>query len=164
MTVTVTMESATPMKSEANTAVFDPAMDIEVETTEETANFEYNLPVVCQKMMKTCNSMASASNVLIANKKRISSYIGPSKLYLVMKGMKILNTDVTTIKFLGSVPRFEISAYIARRPNVEKVITDSYGPVSCTWSEFETVRKNLTSFVVRSGDGFLDVCDFIQLF
>ena len=40
---------------------------------------------------------------------------------------------------------------------------DSYGPVSCTWSEFDEVRKKLTSFVVRSGDEFMDMCDYITL-
>ena len=162
------MESATAIKSEqalneANTAVFDPAMDIEVETTEETANFEYNLPVVCQKMMKTCNSMASASHVLLKNKKKIQSYVGPSKMYLVMKGMKLENSEVITIKFIGAIPRLDVREYINRRPNITTEITDSYGPICCTWTEFDGVRKNITSFVVCSGNGFLDICDFIQL-
>ena len=78
--------------------------------------------------MKTCNNTASASNVLITNKKKICAYVGPSKLYIVMKGMKIQNTEVTTIKFIGNVPRSDISAYISRRPNVEKVITE-HGPI-----------------------------------
>ena len=157
------MKTDQAFAEKTDASVFDLDVHIQADDTKDLPDFEYNLPVLCQKMLKTCNSMASASNVLITNKKRISSYVGPSKLFLVMKGMKIHNMEVTTIKFIGNAPRFEISAYITRRPNIEKVITDSYGPVSCTWSEFETVRKNLTSFVVCSGDGFIDMCDFIQL-
>ena len=65
--------------TEANTRVFDPAMDIQVENTEQSANFEYHLPAVCEKKIKTCCALASASNVLLTNKKTISSYVGPSK-------------------------------------------------------------------------------------
>ena len=161
-------KTATAMKSEqafteANTPVFYPAMDIQVENTEESANFEYHLPAICEKKMKSCHALASASNVLITNKKQISSFVGPSKLYIVMKGMKIENTEVQIIAFLGRVPHLDIEQYMARRPNVSKVIMDSYGPISCTWSAFDGVRKSLTSFVVCSGDGFVDICDFLSL-
>ena len=148
------------MKTEQHLSKTASAVDIQVDDIQDLDNFEYDFPGVCQKTMKTCNNTASASNVLITNKKKICAYVGPSKLYIVMKGMKIQNTEVTTIKFIGNVPRSDISAYISRRPNVEKVITE-HGPICCTWSEFNGVRKNLKSFVVRSGDGYMDICDFI---
>ena len=80
-----------------------------------------------------------------------------------MKGMKLDDTEVKTITFLGRVSLLDIERYMARRPNVMKVIMDSYGPVSCTWSAFDGVRKNLTSFMVRSGNAYIDMCDFITL-
>jgi hypothetical protein len=104
-----------------------------------------------------------ASDTLIANKKTIISFVGPSKLYLVMKGMKLDDTEVKTNTFLRRVSQLDIERYMARRPNVMKVIMDSYGPVSCTWSAFDGVRKNLTSFMVRSGNAYIDMCDFITL-
>ena len=83
-------------------------------------------------------------------------------MYLVMKGMKLDDSEVKTITFLCRVPLSDIERYIARSPNVIKVSMTSYGPVSCTWSAFDGIRKNLTSFVVRSGDDHLDVCHFID--
>ena len=112
-------------------------------------------------MKKYRNAPSSAANTLIANKKTIVSFVGPSNLYLVMKGMKLNNVEVTTIKFVGTLPRSAISRYLSTRPNIKKVITD-YGPISCTWTEFDRVRKNLASFVVRSGDEYFDVCHFID--
>ena len=79
-----------------------------------------------------------------------------------MKGMKLKGSEVTTIKFMPTVPRFAISVYLSTRPNVKKIITD-YGPITCTWPEFAAVRRNLTSFVVHSGTDFFDICDFITL-
>ena len=108
-------------------------------------------------------NLPSTSVVLVLHSKDIQSFIGPSDLFLVKKGMKLDNTKVTTIKFIGNVPRQDIERYISRRPNLTKVIMDSYGPVCCTWTEFDVVRKNLKSFVVRSGARFVDVCDFIAL-
>ena len=76
--------------------------------------------------------------------------------------MKLENLNVTTIKFIGKVPHLDIALYVSRRPNITSVITDTYGPIACTWPEFESVRKNLSSFVVRSGDEYLDVGHFID--
>ena len=76
--------------------------------------------------------------------------------------MKLENTKVTTVKFIGNVPCQDIKRYIATRPNILKVFTD-YGPIACTWTEFDGVRNNLTSFVVRNGDKYFDLCDYITL-
>ena len=112
---------------------------------------------------KNRSNIPLTSVVLVSHSMNIQSFIGPSDLFLVKKGIKLDNTKVTTIKFIGNVPRQDIERYIARRPNLTKVMMDSYGPVSCTWTEFDGVRKNLKSFVVCSAARFLDVCDFIDL-
>ena len=111
---------------------------------------------------KNRRDIPSTSAVLVLHSKNIHSFVGPSDLFLVKKGMKLDNTKVTTIKFIGNVPCQDIERYIARRPNITKVITD-HGPIACTWTEFDGVRNNLTSFVVRTGDNYFDLCDYITL-
>ena len=107
-------------------------------------------------------NIPSTSDILVMYTKKIHSFVGPSDLYLVVKGMKLKNSEVTTIKFIGTLPRLAISRYLSTRPNLNRIVTD-YGPIACTWSEFETVKKNLVSFVVRSGNNYFDLCDFITL-
>ena len=107
-------------------------------------------------------NLPSTSDVLVKFTKKIHSFVGPSDLYLVVKGMKLKNTEVTTVKFLGTVPRLDISRCLSTRPNINRIVTD-YGPIACTWSEFDAVRTNLVSFVVRSGNNYFDLCDFITL-
>ena len=140
---------------------FNPAKAIQADNTDHLPDFEDYCPD--HKIMKTYKGTASVSHVLLKNKKKIQLYVGPSKLYLVMKGIKLGNSEVIIIKFIGAVPCLDVREYINRRPNIKTVITDSYGPICCTWTEFDGVRKNITSFVVCSGNGFLDICDFIQL-
>ena len=142
---------------------FDEAEAIQADNTDHLPVFVDYCPALSHTIMKICKGMTSVSAVLIKNKKKINWYVGPSKLYLVMKGMKLENSEVITIKFIGTIPRLDMREYIYRRPNISTVITDLYGPICCTWSEFDMVRKNITSFVVCSRDGFLDICDFIHL-
>ena len=116
-----------------------------------------------EQVPKKCKtSPPSTSNILVMHSKQIQAFVGPSCLYLVMKGMKLKGSEVATIKFMPAVPRFAIPIYLSTRPNVKKIITD-YGPIACTWPEFAAVRSNLSSFVVRSGTNFFDICDFITL-
>jgi len=107
-------------------------------------------------------NLPSTSAVLVKFTKKIHSFVGPSDLYLVVKGLKLKNSEVTTIKFIGTVPRSVMSLYLSTRPNINRIVTD-YGPIACTWSEFDAVRTNLVSFVVRSGNNYFDLCDFITL-
>ena len=75
-----------------------------------------------------------------------------------MKDIKLDDSDVNCIKFIGDVPRVDMRQYIEKRPNITMVITDSYGPSCLYWKAFDTVRTNLTSFVVRSeNNGLVDV-------
>ena len=147
------------------------ALNIFVEEPTNLPHFEtFNEDEVLEKqeasitpvLQKRRTRSLSVSNILVLHSRNIHAFVGPSRLYLLLKGMKLENMKVTTIKFIGNVPRVDIEMYVSRRPNVTKVIMDSYGPVSCTWTEFDEVRKNLTSFVVRCGDGYLDVCNFID--
>ena len=114
-----------------------------------------------KKMMtekKPCFALACASDIILMYSKKIHSYVGPCKLYLLVKDMKLENTDVNSIKFIGNVPRVDMRQYVERRPNVTTVITDSYGPSCLYWKAFDTVRTNLTSFVVRSeNNGLVDM-------
>jgi len=112
--------------------------------------------------VKPLYALACASDVIVMYCKEIHSFVGPSQLYLLMKRMKLDNNEVDTIKFVGQVPRVDIREYIEKRPNIRKVITDSYGPISLYWKAFDTVRDNLTSFVARSEcNGLVDV--YLQL-
>ena len=163
------MQSASTMNTEDTFSISASDADIHFDDLIASPNFEIHDDVQCKTEQDSANevwkkyrhSPASAANTLIANKKTIISFVGPSNLYLVMKGMKLNDSDVTTIKFVGTFPRSAIPRYLSTRPNIRKVITE-YGPSSCTWTEFDGVRKNLTSFVVRSGDEYLDVCHFID--
>ena len=140
------------MEHFSDAQTFNPAKAIQADNSDRLPDFE-----------DYCPDHKIEDYVLLKNKKKIQSYVGPSKLYLVMKGMKLANSEVITIKFIGAIPRLDVREYINRRPSIKTVITDSYGPICCTWTEFDGVRKNITSFVVCSGNGFLDICDFIQL-
>ena len=148
------------------------ALNIFVEEPTNLPHFEtFNEDEVLEKqeagiapvLQKRRTRSLSVSNILVLHSRNIHAFVGPSRLYLLLKGMKLENSKVTTIKFIGNVPRVDIEMYVSRRPNVTKVIMDSYGPVSCTWTEFNEVRKNLTSFVVQSGDQLIDLCDYITL-
>ena len=123
------------------------------------AEKEEQVEEVCKKHRA---NIPSAAVVLVLQSKNIHLFTGPSDLFLVCKGMKLENTKVTTVKFIGNVPRQDIKRYIATRPNIMKVFTD-YGPIACTWTEFDGVRNNLTLFVVRNGDKYFDLCDYITL-
>ena len=154
------MNSSTAMKSDNVCSITI------IDDTSDLPHFEFFDEGRDEKrgLMKKCKlASTSASRALVQQSKRIHAFVGPSKLYMVMKGMKLRNFEVTTVRFIGNVPRLDIPLYLTQRPNVTKVIMDSYGPVSCTWTEFDGVRKNLKSFVVRSGATFVDVCDFIDL-
>ena len=112
--------------------------------------------------VKPSYALACASDVIVMYCKEIHSFVGPSQLYLLMKRMKLDNYEVDTIKFIGQVPRVDIREYIEKRPNIRKVITDSYGPISLYWKAFDTVRDNLTSFIALSEcNGLVDV--YVQL-
>ena len=146
------MQSASTMKTDdacsiSATATVYPAslpfearndMNIHINETTDLPDFEIPDEVECNKKQeaekedsKKYRKVPSlASDTLIANKKTIISFVGPSKLYIVMKGMKLDDTEVKTITFLGRVSQLDIERYMARRPNVMKVIMDSYGPVS----------------------------------
>ena len=123
---------------------------------------ETEAQIVEEVPKKSKSNPPSTSDIFLMHRKKIQAFVGPSDLYLAMKGMKLKNWEVTTVKFLGMVPLSDLDRYMARSPNVTKVIMDSYGPISCTWSAFDGVRKSLTSFVVQSGNGYLDVCHFIN--
>ena len=107
---------------------------------------------------KHCFVLATASSVILMHRKQIQSFVGPSDVYMLMKDMKLENSEVSTIKFRGEVPRIDIREYVEKRPNISTVITDSYGPSSWEWKAFDSVRNNLTSFYVRSKyNGLVDV-------
>ena len=83
--------------------------------------------------------------MLVLHNRNIRQFIRPSKIYLLMKVMQLENTEVT------------------RRPNVNKVITNLYGLIACTWSEFDGARRNLRSFVVWCRDEYIVVW-YLSLF
>ena len=162
------MQSATPMKTDNVSAT---ACITFIDDTNDQADFEYfdqeehakqGVEEVEEVPKKNKTSPPSTSDILLTHSKQIQAFVGPSCLYLVMKGMKLKGSEVTTIKFLPAVPRFAIPIYLSTRPNVKKIITD-YGPIACTWPEFAAVRSNLSSFVVRSGTNFFYICDIIML-
>ena len=62
--------------------------------------------------VKTLYALACASDVIVMHCKEIHSFVGPSQLYLLMKNMKLDNYEVSTIKFIGQVPRVDIREYI----------------------------------------------------
>ena len=160
--VTAIMQSATPMKTDN---VLASACIPFIDDTNDEADFEmFNEAeeTISPVQQKRRTISLTTADILVLHNRDIQAFVGPSRLYLLLKGMKLDNLDVTTIKFVGQVPRLDITLYVSRRPNITRVITDTYGPIACTWPEFETVRKNLTSFVVRSGDEYLDVCHFID--
>ena len=53
-------------------------------------------------------ALACAFDVILMYSKKNHSYIGPFKLYLLMKDMKLDDSDVNCIKFIGDVPRVDI--------------------------------------------------------
>ena len=52
---------------------------------------------------KPCYVLASASDIFIMYSKKIHSCVGAMKLYLLTKDMKLDNSEVGTIKFIGNV-------------------------------------------------------------
>ena len=112
------MKFATAMKTDDVCSISATASITIIDDTNDQPDFEFFDEEEGSKKCKLAPT--SASQALVLHSKRIHAFVGPSKLYMVMKGMKLQNFVVATVKFIGSVPRLDISMYLSRRPKVTK--------------------------------------------
>ena len=105
------MQSTTPMKTDNVCSISATASITIVDATNDLPDFEFfDEGEDAKQGLKKCKlAPTSSSQALVLHSKRIHAFVGLSKLYMVMKGMKL---QMATVKFVGNVPRLDISLYL----------------------------------------------------